>query len=145
MIGTPLMFGDAERKALRALRELAAKCPVDMPTLVQRIKTREGKRSHMDQMNAQTVTIPMGFLVTFSIENGQPAGPCRHMSMSSPAKGRAPSLEAVWMIAEELGFSGGLAACLVYPEELQRGETREVAINLVQPVSVVRLDNASSQ
>jgi hypothetical protein len=76
----------------------------------------------------------MGFLLTYSVELGHPAGIARHMSMSSPAKGRLPTPEAVWMICQELGYVGSLAQCLVWIEDLERGQEREKAINVVQPI-----------
>lgn len=142
MTGTPLIFGERERASLEALRELAAAHPVDMTGINERLATAPGKRAHMDQMNEQTVVIPVGFLVTFSVERGHPCGTCRHMSMSSPAKGRAPTPEAVWAIAEALGFAGGLEACTVYLEELQRGDGRTDAVNVVQPVRVAPAERA---
>lgn len=131
-----LILTEESRLALKELREIAAANPVDMPPLMDRLLTVDGKRAHMDQMTAQSVDIPVGFLVTFSIELRHPAGTCRHMSMSTATKDRTPTPEAVWMIAEELGFNAGLHACRVWLEDLKRGEGRAVAINVVQPVSV---------
>jgi hypothetical protein len=126
-----LLIGPEQRDALASLREWAAGAPVDMRTLRERIGTAEGKAAHVAHMTAQTIELPVGFLVTFSIEVGHPCGVARHMSVSSRAEGRLPLPDAIWMIAEELGFAGGLETCFVYPEEL-RGHGR--AINVVQPV-----------
>jgi hypothetical protein len=134
-MATPFIIGPNERAALADLRDRAAIHPVDMPTLMKAIKTPAGKAAHMAQMNEQTVEIPINFLVTFSIENGHPSGTCRHMSMSSGAIGRAPTPGAAWMVAEELGFIGSLDYCHVYIEDLQRGDGRRHAINIVQPLS----------
>jgi len=131
---TPLVIGPEQQRALAALQELAAARPVDIKQLLATISDPEAKRRHMDQMNAQTVEIPFGFLVTYSIEAGHPCGICRHMSMSSPAKDRLPSPEAAWMIASELGFAGDLSHCSVWIEELQRPGRRAKAINVVQPL-----------
>jgi hypothetical protein len=133
-----LIVGASQVAALAALRLLAAKSPVAMPPLMERLKTPEGKRAHMAQMDVQTVEIPLGFLVTFSIETGHGAGTCRHMSMSSPKRGRLPAPEALWMVAEHLGFVGGLEACTHWIEDLQRGSgDRQQVVNLVQPIDVV--------
>lgn len=109
MTATPLVIGPAELAALAALRERAASRPVDMPRLMEAIKTTDGKAAHSAQMRLQSVPIPLDFLVTFSIETGHPIGTCRHMSMSTGKRGRVPSPPAVWMVAETLGFVGGLA------------------------------------
>jgi hypothetical protein len=129
--GTPLVLGPAERDALKRLRERAALQPVDMRGLLRRLEDPVNKAAHMRQMTDQTVELAFGSAVTFSIENNHPLGACRHMSMSSPAPGRVPRPEAVWMVAEQLGFVGALEMCVVWPEEL-RGHG--MAINVVQPL-----------
>ena len=131
MIGTPFLLGEHERAALQALRELAAKKPVEMRGLVERLRLPKVKTRHMRQMTAQTVELPFGWTVTLSIETGHSVGVCRHMSMASPNPDRVPLPEVVWMIAAELGFVGDLTLCAVWPETLSQG----VAINVVQPVT----------
>jgi hypothetical protein len=131
----PLLIGPTERAQLAQLRELAACHPVDMTTLAARVRTNRGKRIHMRQMSKQTVYLPTAYAVTFSIETGHPGGTIRHMSMSVHREGRVPNRHAVWMVAEELGFVGGLEACAaIWPEELA-GHGK--AINVVQSVRVV--------
>lgn len=134
MNATPLIIGEAERMVLAELRNLAAERPVDMRTLEARLKTDQGKAAHRERMTEQSRIVPVDFLVTFSIEQGHPAGTCRHMSMSSPKMGRLPTPEAVWLVAELLGFVGDIDACMSWVEDLQ-GHGR--AINLVQPVDVL--------
>jgi hypothetical protein len=141
--GSALIIGEHEKAALAELRRLAAENPVNVVGLFERIQTPDGKRAHMAQMDAQTVDLPMTYLVTFSIENGHPIGTCRHMSMSSTRKGRAPNQYAVWMVAEELGFVVGLETCTVWTENLQRGAERAIAINVVQPLMVNVMQNPS--
>jgi hypothetical protein len=137
MAATPLILGVAQSAQLAALRDLAIKHPVDVRGLLEAIKTPAGKERHMRQMDAQTVDIPVGFLVTLSIETGHPVGACRHMSMSSPRRGRLPTPEAAWMVAEHLGFVGGFEMCQHWIEELQRGpRERAQALNIVQPLDV---------
>jgi hypothetical protein len=132
-VGTPLFVGPIERGQLGRLREFAARHPVDMITLRDRLQTRAGKRVHMRQMTKQTVYLPEAYAVTFSIETGHRIGTCRHMSMSVDREGRVPNKHAVWMVAEELGFTGGLEACAaIWPEEL---EGHGKAINVVQAVA----------
>lgn len=134
---TPLVLGEVEREALQNLRDVAANHPVNIVDLIERIKHPGHKALHRRQMTKQTVLIPFGFLITYSVETGHPCGTCRHMSISSPARGRMPSPEAVDMIAQELGFVGGFRACTCWIEDLERGEGPEKAINLVQPIAEV--------
>ncbi len=135
MTASPLIITPDVSANLRDLRAKARLKPVDIKGLLRTIKTPRGKRLHMDAMQAQTVVIPgpWPFFVTYSIETGHPAGTCRHMSMSVRREGRVPHPEAIKMIADEMGFVGGLEACTVWPEELSDGGT---AINVVQPLSV---------
>jgi hypothetical protein len=139
----PLIIGATQKRELNALRDLAIAHPVDLPKVMEAIKTPEGKRLHMDQMDSQTVDLPIAYAVTFSIEIGHPCGPCRHMSLSSRLRGRSPIPEAVWMVCEELGFVGEakFEGCHVYKEDLQRGpdpkRDRAVAVNVIQPLAVI--------
>lgn len=130
MSGTPLIIGEAESKELQRLKALAESNPVDMHLVIKEIITPAGKKKHMAQMTAQTVKIPMGYFVTYSVENGHPMGTCRHMSMSIDRPGRIPNEHAVWLAAEALGFWGGsLEACdHIYLEDIPGGK----AINVIQ-------------
>lgn len=134
MTATPLVIGPAERAGLAALREYAAERAVYMPRLMEAIKTPEGKARHKARMTGQSMDLPFGFAVTFSIETGHPIGTCRHMSMSSGKPGRLPTPEALMMVATHLGFIGGLDACCAIWIETLEGHGR--AVNIVQPVSV---------
>lgn len=141
MIGTPFLIGPDEIAALHKLREMAAAAPVDVAGLVDRLRLPKMRAKHMRQMTAQTVYLPFGYAATFSIETNHPGGHIgRHLSVSSPTKDRVPRPEAVWMVAEALGFTGAegienAAANLsppncdgVWVEELDQGR----AINIVQ-------------
>jgi hypothetical protein len=139
---TMLVIGERERESLGALRMRAAAAIVEMQGLPARLATPEGKRAHQEQMNAQSAVLPVGYIVTFSIERGHPCGVCRHLSMSTSAPDRVPRPEALWMVAEILGFCGGLEACVVWDEELQRGPARAIAINVVQPIAVAAARHA---
>lgn len=131
----PLLLTTEAVERLHRLRAFAAKRPVDIQVVSEMMKHPGPMAQHRKQMTAQTVVIPgpWPFFVTFSIETGQPVGPCRHMSMSIKRDGRVPHPAALWLIAEELGFSGGLETCKVWPEDLSDGGK---AINILQPVSV---------
>jgi hypothetical protein len=132
-----LMIGPDEKTLLAGLAKLAAEHPVDMPALLERIQTGEGKHRHMQQMTMQTIELPVGYSLTFSIEDGHPAGRCRHMSMSVEDPTKMPHPAACWMVAKELGFWGELGDCDgVWPEALRQG----AAINLVQ-----RMERESGQ
>lgn len=132
-----LLIGDDQRADMRDLRERASAGPIDMPALKKRIATKTGKTAHMRQMTAQTIVLPFGFLVTYSIETGHPCGTARHLSVSlvNAAIGKMPHPIAVWEIASEFGFTGALEECAVWIEAL---EGHGHAINVVQPLEVTR-------
>ena len=133
MAGTPFILDEAGRKKLARLRVLAAKRPVEMRGILERLENPDERRRHKRQMSAQTVVLPFGYAVTYSIETGHPIGTCRHMSMSSPAEGRLPIAAVVWLTAEALGFVGDLELCTIWVENL---EGHGQAINVVQPVGI---------
>lgn len=132
MNGTPLVIDEEVRSQIKACVELAEANPVDMPTLMERIKDPVKKEHHMAQMTRQSVKIPLAYVVTFSIERGHPCGECRHMSMSVSREGRVPNPIGLWMIAQEFGFWGSLEECAAIWEEDLQGHGK--AINVVQPV-----------
>lgn len=125
-----LLLGSEEKAKLAGLAQLAAAHPLDMPAVMERIKTGEGKHRHMMQMTMQTVEIPMGYAVTFSIEDGHPIGRCRHASVSLDSPDRLPHPAAVWELCKHLGFWGKNLgeADRVWNEQLRQG----AAINVVQ-------------
>lgn len=131
-----LLLGPVEKERLAALAEIAFKNPVSMAQLIG-TNSKSGKRKHMDQMSRQTIDIPINHVVTFSVEN-QTRGQFRHMSVSIDRKGKTPSPEAVWIIAELLGFTGSYKDCMVYPEKLLG--SAGVAMNVMQPVGELRGD-----
>ena len=83
-------------------------------------------------MAALTIYLPISYTVTFSVESGHPAGLCRHLSMSGARRsGKAPTPEAIWMVAELLGFQGTLKACTQWMEDIGDGDK---AVNIIQPL-----------
>ena len=128
---TPLIIGAEQRALLQGLRDKAVAEPIDMPAVIELIRTREGLARHLARMADFTIDLPSIYRATFTIEAGHPAGLCRHLSVSIKRHGRMPSHEAVWMIAEELGFKVGLHACAIWTEDIGEGDH---AANIVQPM-----------
>lgn len=134
---TALFIGEAERAKLAALRSLAVARPVDMKVLSSSIRTPAGKAAHRARMTEQSCQLPLAWFVTYSVEH-QPGGVARHLSVSLDAGTRVPHPAAVWMIAEEMGFTGSLRECVVWKEELQQGLT----VNVMQLVAMADAGNA---
>jgi hypothetical protein len=135
---TPLIIGPTELKRLDALRQRAASHPIDVLAVREQCKTPAGHAAYISKMARFTVRLPVAFVVTFSIETGHAVGPCRHLSASSQRKGRVLIPEALWMIAEAMGFHGGLSACSIWEENIGDGD---IAINLIQPVAIDATSN----
>ena len=102
----PFVITTRIKEELRLLRRAAGWQPVDVRT------PRKG------QLEAQTVVIPAPWAlrVTFAIEIGHRAGGMRRVRVSVDRPGRVPPTSAVGMIANELGFQGGLEGCTVAAE-----------------------------
>jgi hypothetical protein len=131
----PLLVGPDEIDQLAKLRECATAHPIDMIGFTERLATAKGKAAHKRQMTKQTISLPVAYAVMFTIENGHPRGTIRHLSMAlcAPEKGTAavPNPDAVWTVAEQLGFVGGLNACTLWLADLEGlGKT----INIARPL-----------
>jgi hypothetical protein len=141
-MGAPLIIGPIETAELAELRQRAVRAPLDVIAIRAACETAEGRRKHLAHMAKNlTMTIPgpWPYVVSFSIETGHPVGPCRHMSMSINRRGRAPNEHAVWMVAEMLGFVGGLDRCVVWLEDIGRGDK---AVNIAQPIGITAAGSA---
>jgi hypothetical protein len=134
MPATPLILGATQKAQLGTLRAYAVANPIDVLEVREQVKTEAGKAAHIKRMMRHfTAKIPAAFMVTFSIETGHGSGVCRHLSVSVLRRGRTPTPEAVWLLAELMGFQGGLEACAIWEEGIGAGD---VAINVVQPVAL---------
>lgn len=128
-----IVIGPRERELLDELRIRAALRPVDMVELMDRIREPDGKAAHRQHMTEQSMIIPEDFQVTYSVECNHPDNrTMRHMSLSSNVSRHMPLPSAVWLVARHLGFTGSLNQCMVYPEELMRGDKRTLTVNVLQ-------------
>jgi hypothetical protein len=130
----PLVLSLSVQRNLRSLRQTAEASPMSVFAIAELVETPEGEAFYRKQLSKLTVKIPGAFdySVTFSVEAGHPAGPCRHMSMSVNRPGRKPNSLAVMMVAEEFGFTGSLDEWIVWDEPL---DDRRAAVNIVQPLN----------
>ena len=135
----PLFIGKKELDELDQLRIRAAKNPIDVVATLAKLNTEEGKAAHKRLVTSQSIELPVGYLVSFTIETGHPAGTCRHMTLGVMQKDYGPSLDAVRMVAEALGFVGGVSCCAIW---LDKTEGHGLGVNLVQPVDVAAAGRA---
>jgi hypothetical protein len=115
---------DQRRKArLLALRAYAEANPVTS----DKVKLMaEGKLPPVGDSGLFQAEIPLGYRVVFSIEE-QPAGLCRHLSLSVAKHGCLPNPRAIEELMGYLGFRGGIQKCKVWLEHKH-------AINVLQPL-----------
>jgi hypothetical protein len=131
-----LIVNDEVRAAIAARIALARKHPVPASAFEQ-LKANEYKTDltladrppDFERPASELVIIPMGYHCAFSFEE-QPAGLCRHLSVSVDEAGKLPSPQAVEAIAIEFGFTTPpLKTSLIWTEEFDPGHR---AVNLVQ-------------
>lgn len=103
---TGMLIDQELRQKLLDLGKRAMENPVDIRKVIVDVQTPMGKTLHSAQMAVQSLEIPFGYRVVFSVEHGQPIGPTRHMSLFVERQGRIPNQFAIWMLAEMLGFWG---------------------------------------
>jgi hypothetical protein len=102
------MIDDDGIAALKALREKAEANPLteqDMRAMMERVQA--GDFEPHQRLRDQTISLPYGYTVTFTVE-WQPIGICRHVSMASRPH-RMPIPAAMDMMIEHLGFKEGNA------------------------------------
>jgi len=82
-----------------------------------------------ERMPTQQLLIPQGYRVAFSIEE-QPAGFCRHLSVSVDTPGRCPSIPAVKLIS---GLFGMVDWHKIWLEEFDPGHNAVNILELYKP------------
>jgi hypothetical protein len=106
-MGTPFMLDDQAVADLHALRTKAEARPYTEQDMRAMMEMLQAGHFEPPQRNIdQTITLPFGYTVTFTIE-WQPMGQCRHVSMASPRANRIPIEAAMDMILPALGFIPG--------------------------------------
>jgi len=138
-MATPFMIGPEEISALRAARDKARERPIALAFLRRHAVTKPGehketvtladREAHPELIRPESehVTLPFGYRVAISYEE-QPCGICLHLSMSSPTKGRTPTMEAVALVLDALGLNTESVAGDVWLEEFDPGH---MAVNVV--------------
>lgn len=96
-----LLIGLQERTAIARLIAHAETHPVSRARLAA---TMELDAPPIGNDPAHVVEVPMGYRCAFSFED-QPAGRCRHLSVSVDAPKRLPSVPAVLALMAVFGFT----------------------------------------
>lgn len=130
-MGTPLVITKAEEERAAEIVMHAERHPFTIEMLRAVMK---GERSKAGDRPELEMFFPMGFKVAFSIElQPEPAGRCRHLSMSVQEEGRVPHWVAVDMVLPLFGFRGSVRDrkewLAIWEEECWPGH---MAINVLQ-------------
>jgi len=106
----PLIIGPEQLDAVQKAIEEARKSPVQFGRADVFEEQGKGRFSLADRPQgfertqaSQHVELPIGYTCALSFE-AQPAGLCRHLSVSVAEKGRVPAPQAMAMIAKAFGF-----------------------------------------
>lgn len=127
--------------ALARLAERAASQPFDLPALARQLVTPEGQAVYRARLTGLTVELPGSWCVTLLLEQGAHGTRRRTcISLAGATSGRQLSAEAVWRIAQRLGFVEG--ACQVWMST-RAGHGRSV--NLDQDVLAVQRQHQRQQ
>jgi hypothetical protein len=128
-----LFIGEREKAMIAAAIERARDMPLPLAFVRKAVSPDKPHVALADRPpgfkrpQSEIVELPIGYRANFSFEE-QPAGLCRHLSVSVDRPGMVPSLEAFAMIAAAFGFSRANQG-RVWFEEFQPGQS---AINIVQ-------------
>ncbi len=126
-----LVLGEEQRELIRYSLAMAREKPVSLDYVIANRLPNESKVvSYRDKPTCERppsvmFELPVGFTVAISIEE-QPAGRCKHLSVSVDAKGALPPPAAFRMIAAEFGMD--CEQGLMWIEEFAPGRS---AVNLV--------------
>lgn len=110
-MAVPLVIDDTKVANLKAFAEAH---PIFMNELIE---IAEGRKQPVGDREGYSLDLPVNFKIVFSIEehpqkNGRGTIWFKHMSMSLAIPGRCPSVSAVSLVCERLGFPT-LADCYV--------------------------------
>jgi hypothetical protein len=123
---------DCIRDTLDDLRLVACQHPIDIQQNALRMLTKHGRAWLADRLNNQSTIVKWSyyqFRVIFLIETGHPRGPCRHLAAAVIGQ-VIPTEEAVWQVAQAVGFVRG-AHCETWVDE------PDFKIHLRQPIGAV--------
>lgn len=126
-----LIIDPPQLAVLAALRKLATKHLVDARVVSEMDRDSAAWAAYREQCRRQTVLIPIGFVVSLTLETNQPTGDCRHLSVAVEDQSEMPSPLAVWTIATELGFWGDPHDATFFVDTDPRAAW---VVNVLQPI-----------
>jgi hypothetical protein len=131
-----LILGPEQKQALADLKAKAEASPLHMPSVHFRLNQPGGLDQHQADMEAYTIQIPATYTVSFTIDDDVNEGhKARHLSMSTATPGKVPHMQALVMVAKELGFNftgedqSVLTEGAMWLEDVGNGQK---AVNMIQ-------------
>ena len=129
----PFVIDEDVIKKCTDLRATAEAYPISLERM-QRLAARAeaGDMTPDPQMGLQTIHLPFGFAITFTIETAPNAVQVRHFSISIDDPLELPNPRHVEMVLPYFGWIGGVRNAFPQITALQGGGQ---CIELIQPVS----------
>lgn len=112
-----MIIGPEERAKIAELLALAAANIHDPERIIAATADPAGEAAHRDMMAMHSIDLPIGYVVTYSLER-QPPGLCHHISVSIDRPNQKPSLDAVGMILEAFGMEPIMNSARFWLEEI---------------------------
>jgi hypothetical protein len=126
-----LIIGDEQRAMIGSLRARMAANPIDPAEAMAQAKADPA--AYRRRMGAFTIELPVGYVVTYSVERqpeAPPPGLCAHISISVTRARLMPSIEAVDMILAEFGMAAVQSGkSKIWVETI---DERTKAVNVIQ-------------
>jgi|KBSSwiStaDraftv2_1062776.scaffolds.fasta_scaffold00022_189 hypothetical protein len=138
----PIVIDNSVREAIGKVIRYAYENPIGLEEMIARVNDKHGRLKPVGDDPNRTIMIPMGYMVTFSIERqNHPIDWVRHISVSiedvRSVDRPLPSLAAVHLLMLEFGFNKlNTKTDYVHIEELKGGETDgKKAVNILQKIT----------
>lgn len=123
-------MGPPEKESIKKVKEFAESHVLNFDDLLD---IKNGAEPFVGNRKGHSCIIPQDFRIVFSVEmhprkDGKGFTKLRVMSMSVPAEGKLPSVEAVQMVLPELGFTSKFEDSYVTMENDAKGEPVAIVV-----------------
>jgi hypothetical protein len=126
---TMFLMDEPTTAKIKELADYAVQHSYDLAFMKERARKSQTGEPVEKYAEEHTLVLPTGFLITYTIEQ-HPGGWMRHLSMSSPARGKVPNQPAIEWVMGLLGYTKPLERCVTWPEHF--GDN-QIAINVLEP------------
>lgn len=115
---------------IKEIKKLVEYAEANILTIDDLLDIQNGDKEIVGNLEQHMIHIPMGYKIVYSVEM-QPAGKCRHLSMSVNSKSGLPIPEAAKEIMQIIGYKNPLDKCTIWMEDI--GNNKK-AINILEKI-----------